>query len=742
MNATEIRDALCQQIAEASASKAYLINGPTLVGKTWILKELSSALDRSDSELALYVCCQQSMVGFEPLIQAVEKLAERRNWSRSKQGIFYGKTLAKAGAGIIGWGINKLYPNSISRAEIDAIIGVLEKLSTSGDAIVASTFPRSETSKMLQLLEKAIDRSGKRLAILVDRVEELAAPGIRLLQALVESEIKCCTVVIAANNESQSISARADIAELMNVLGRRGHGIYDVVGYQPKDLIELRWANGYATSKDEAREAYEYSICGRIGLLLGWLEAPEPTLAHLRSDANRLRAHFKLEYDKLPEEGRTLVKCLAAVFPAVLTVHQAAVCLGCAPAELEQRLKPVLSVFGVLAGSQLVLRNLHVLYFVASAIEPAYVVVARDDLAAKLQALSATGHLQDQSVAVPQLPRATQTMDVAALLSSANDDLRRGATSAAISRIRAWKAWPCEVTPLDSAKLLKLEADALGQLGDYSEAIARLQEIPPHSLPRAEVALDLGEKYLRIGEHQKALESFREARRSAEIGREANLWVKASSRTQTARNDIRSLPPSRKLIDALERVCNTNTEVTESVKCHALRTIARTLALIPGNADVAISRALTALDIARSGTKSIRDEGNCLYAVADAYRHASRRDLAYQMYENGRTVATRTGNFDLEVYCLLGIAANSIHASDAIKLETAIRELGMISRVGSDEHIVFRLFTFVLHKMQHVPTSEAPAVVSSRPWTRDLLDAARVDGPDRGRGIAAVRITL
>lgn len=682
------------------------------------------------------------MVGFEPLIQAVEALAERRNWTRGKQGLFYGKTLAKAGTGVIAWGVNKLFPNSVSKAEIDSVIGVIEKLSASGDASATSEFPRSETSKMLQLLRRTITRSGKHLILFVDRIEELPAPGIRLLQALVEAGISNCTIVISANNESQSISVRSDIAELMNVLRRRGHGIYEVAGYLPKDLIELRWANGYATSKEMAKTAYEFSLDGRIGLLLGWLEAPEPTLAHLQDDANRLKAHFKLEYDRLPEDGRTLVKCLAAVFPDALTAQQAAACLACAPGELEQRLKPVLSVFAVLAGSLLVLRNLHVLYFVASTIEPMYVVVSRDDLAAKLQAPAPSSQPQGQLVAVPQLPGAIQTMDVSSLLSSAKEDLRRGASSAAISRIRAWKAWPHECALLDEANLLKLEADALGQLGDYSEAIARLQAIPAQSLPRAEIAIELGEKYLRFGDHERALASFREARRSAESEGEINLWVKASSRTQTARNDMRSLPPSRKLIDALEQVLNANPHITDVVRCHALRTIARTLALVPGNAEAAISHALTALDIAKNRTKSLRDEGNCLYAVADAYRHASRRTLAYEAYNDARAIATNTGNFDLEVYCLLGTAANSIHAQDITKLETSLSELGQVSRVGSDEHIFFRLFTFVLRTMQLVPPGETPAVASSRPWTRDLLDAARADGPDIGRRIAAVRITL
>ena len=91
---------------------------------------------------------------------------------------------------------------------------------------------------------------------------------------------------------------------------------------------------------------------------------------------------------------------------------------------------------------------------------------------------------------------------------------------------------------------------------------------------------------------------------------------------------------------------------------------------------------------------------------------------------------------------MLGAAANAIHAQDATNLETALGNLGAISRVGSDEHVIFRLFAFVLHKMKLVPVSETPGVAISRPWTRDLLEAARVDGPDRGRQIAAVRITL
>ena len=742
MNANEIRDALFQQIDESFSPRAYLINGPTLIGKTWILEKWSLAFAQSDSALSLCVCCQQSMVGFEPLIQAVEALDQRQNWSRNKQGRFYVKTLAEAGTGILAWGVNKLYPSAVSRAEIDEVVGVIKRLIVSGNSTVASEFPRSETSKMLQLLDKTIARSGKRLVLLVDRVEELPVPGIRLLQALVEQGVKGCTVVISANNESQAINVRSDISDLMTVLIRRGQGVYNVAGYSPKELIDMRWANGHATSKEEANRAYEFSINGRIGLLLGWLDASQPTLANLKSDADRLRAHFRLEYDKLPEEGRTLVKCLAAVFPGALTVHHAAVCLGCTVTELEQRLKPVLSVFAVLGGDQIVLRSLHVLYFVASDVAHAYVVAAREEFAAKLHALAQTGQLQGPLEAVPQIPFAIQTMDVSSLLLSAQDDLRRGASAAAISRIRAWNAWGPKVALLEAAKLLKIEADALGQLGDYSEAIAKLNEIPAHSLPRAEVAIDLGEKYLRSGEYDRALESFREARRAAEANREVNLWVKAVARTQTARNDMRSKPPSRGLIDTLERVCNANSSVTDVVKCHALRTIARTLALIPGNAEAAVSRALAALEIAQNKTKSIRDQGNCFYALGDAYRHASETSRADDAYYRAHAIASETGNFDLELYCLLGIAANAIHAQNIMNLETALEKLGAIARAGTDEHVIYRLFTFVLNKMRLLPLSETPRVVISRPWTRDLLDAARVDGHDRGRRIAAVRITL
>lgn len=686
------------------------------------------------------------MVGFEPLLDAVEKLALRKNWARKNQGFVYGKILAKASSRLVTSCINKIYPNAVSQSDIEGIIKVLEELTTSGDLSNLSAFPRSEVSKLLQITEKAVKAAGRRLVLFIDRVEELPAPGIRLLQALVEKGIGNCAVVISANTESQSLSTRADMAELMNVLRRRGQGKYEVTGYSAKGLIELRWANGYYTSPEQAKAAYDFSLDGRIGLLTDWLGSEAPLLADLQGSADRLKAHFQIEYDRLTDEGRTLVKCLAAVFPNALTVQQAALCLQCSTGDLEQRLKPVLRVFAVLGSGQLVLRSLHVLYFVRSAVEPTFVGLARDELAAKLAAPAAVGQLQVQhSATIPlAVPLALLSMDVTSLLSHAKDDLRRGASSAAMNRIEAWKAWSPTLAPLDEAHLLRLEADALGQLGDYARAIAKLKEIPAHSIPPAEISIELGEKYLRSSEHALALSSFRDARRMAVYESDVAVWIKAMARTLSARNDTRVLPPSKLLVDVLENALKTSSQVADVVRCHALRSIARTLALIPGNEDEAIRQAQAAVNIAQSETKSIRDEGNSLYALADAYRHAAMHAKANDAYERAADIATRTGNYDLELYCLLGSSANAIQASNTTELEEKLIHLGKLSRSGSDEFVIYRLFAFVLQRLKLTPTrvDDATFVVSSRPWTRDLLNAAREDGPNRGGRIAAVRIIL
>lgn len=734
-----------RRVLGATEKGAFLIEGPSLVGKTWLLEELLENFRRFDSRKPFVhsFVCTSSHAGYEPVLDAIEALSKRSNWSAKKKAIFFGINYSGTAMTFLGGIARKVFPDAIPKEALEKIRTSLDSFANrQADRGASVEFPRSECSKIAILLNEVISKSGRSLVMLVDRLEELPTPGIKLIQMLVETSPDSVVLVAATNSESSLYSSRQDVRELMNSFRRIGGAVYSLGGYSVEELRLIRSFNGFATSLEMAERAHEYSRGGIIGLLKDWLNSADENNDILKPAADQMVAHYSIQYGRLNDAAKNLVKVLGAVYPNGLSLAVAASCLECKLGEIESKTQGVLRTFAILSGGNLVLANTHVRHFLGVDVGAAFVEAAYTDLASRLghdasQALP-SGTQQLENLAA-MMPLSVQAMDVRTLLGEVQEDLARGAHGTAMSRMQAWRAWRHRtMTPDEEADLLLLEADALGQVGAYREAIERLDQVPAGSRREVDAAVSIGEKYWRVGLQTVALRRLAIARRKARKTGRADAWLKAAMRTVAVKNEMREGVPSALLVEKLIEHCADNPTVPPREQCHVYRTAARTLALIPSKHAVAEQYASRALELASNQTKSLRDEGNARYALADVLRHQGREDNAIIEYEKARDIAADAGNYDLELYALLGVAACAIKRNDLEKLREAVGDLFAVCNDSqSPEAKIIGLFELTLKRLQgeQIPFVDPAASVSGRPWTIRLLKVLSVSGEK----LAAIR---
>ena len=714
-----------------------LIEGPTLVGKTRLLEDIKANLSsRKIGDVFIdFIACSQSHAGYEPILDSVEKLSKRENWAPTKRAGRIARVTGIHALTALGGVFRRFFPDAVPKEVLESLRSGLDSIINDQKNTSASVeFPRSEKSKLVNVLRDVIEKSGRRLVLFVHRLEELPTPGIKLLQFIAETAPNNVVIVLAANTESTAYSERQDIRELTNTCKKSGKdAIWKIEGYLPTSLAEIKRDNGYATSLEAATQAYEFSLGGRIGLVAPWLNSAEDSISHLKPEADRLAAHYAIEYDRLSDQHKNLIKCLAAAYPSGLSLHQVAVSLDCSVANLDERLRNV-HLFSDISNQTVTLKNKHILYFIRSSTPGAIVQAPYDELQNKIRGIclpdSTVGVSDTTAPRVPPtpLPQCLPAMDSSTVLLRAREFLARGASKAAINHLEAWRVWR-DSSDNDSetdAEILLLEADAYGQLGAYQPAIERLREMPPVTGLSVENSLSLGEKYYRVGCHKEALGSFDRARRESRRHTQVDSWVKAVARTLSVRNELSSGRRSRLLGNCLATMLRKNSSsIKPRTQSLAYRALARTYALSSGYQDIAIDCANRALDIALQTTKSDRDEGNARYALADVYRHSGQIDKALGEYELACEIGTRTENYDLRLYAMLGKAACFLKIYDCRQLSevlSVLKELVAAKEQMPEYKIVnlFRLTEQRLSKASYNDESVNSIAVVGRPWTSEL----------------------
>lgn len=727
MDLTAAKQKLTDKLA-VTESGTFLIEGATLIGKTHLLEYAQSNLKADAEALVVSITCSQSHAGYEPVLDSIEKLSRRENWSPAKRAGRIAKlTGVHIGTGIAGV-FRRFFPDAIPKETLDAVRnGLDDVIKANNQGAPALDFPRSEKSKIAKMLSDVIEKSGRRLILFVDRLDELPTPGIQLLQFITETGPDKVTLVLAANSESAAYYERQDIRELTNTCKTRGgHFVWTLEGYSPDVLRNMRQSNGYQTSLDEARDAFEFSLSGRIGLVHTWLTSAENNVAQLKPHADQLAAHYAIQYERLGEKSKTLVKCLAAAYPHGLPFQLVSLCLDCSVSELDNRIRNV-QAFVDVSNDTVTLKNKHILYFFTNSM-PGAAAIAKacyEELGRKLSDGTAEKPLLPNTQALI-LPMSLPHMDRQTVVSTAQDYLARGASQAAIAQLDAWRAWKKSSAKEDielHAETLLLEADAYGQLGAYQRAIDLLKTIPPVTSLNIETSISLGEKLYRIGAHDDALKYFSHARReSRRVGR-CTDWLRATARTLSVKNELGCAASSRRLANCLASQMAHAEAADSRTNSLAYRALARTWALSPARTGDAYDAARKALEIAHTQTMSKRDEGNARYAIADVLRHQGKIAEALEEYDIAYRLGSETKNYDLKLYAMLGKAA--IHISLA-SVDELLRILAVLEdlpvKPDSPEKVILELFQQTANKLKNadVIICDNYFGVQGRPWTKQL----------------------
>jgi len=725
---TELAKALATE-----AKGAFLISGPTMVGKSWLIDELYSYLGKVNKRGAfvLQFRCSSGHTGYEPVLDAIDLLAKRENWSAKKQAIFLGIKYSGKIAGVVGGVARKVFPDAISKEALEELKKSLDEFAKRQPEKVATLeFPRSESSKISGFLDAVIKKSGRPLVILIDRLEELPTPGIKLLQMLVDTKPADVSLVVSVSSESSAFLARPDVRELVNSFRRIGGREFPLSGYSADELRSMRILNGFDTTAERAEKAFEYSLQGRFGLIKDWLNSSDENNDILKPAADQLVAHYAIQYGRLSDPEKTLVKFLGAVYPRGVDAAVVTICLNCTMAEVESKVQGLLGPFAVLSNRDMVLANAHVQHFLSTSVGSFAVQAAYTDVSTRI--LPAVAGAAPQANA-PLIPLSVQAMNAETLVREVREDLLRGAHESALSRLRAWRGWNQQGGGVDEeADLLLLEADALGQTGAYREAIQVLSRFPVGSTRDVDAAVSIGEKYWRLGEQNVALRSYAQARQKAQAAGRQDAWMKAATRTVAVKNEMRDGVPSVRLVLKLADYCDAQqAAIPDRDRCLVYRTAARTLALVPTRRQDAERYARLALEISLNRTKSARDEGNSRYALGDVLRHSGRDDEANVEFEAAMRIAERTGNFDLKLYCLLAMAACAVSGGNLQQLNSRLTALSEVcSDTESPESRIVGLFSLANSRLrgEEVPFVDPASSVSGRPWTTKLLKLLTTQG--------------
>lgn len=721
----------------------FYCTGPTLSGRTFVCDEIERGVESHTTwhpRMHRHMC-KQSDVGHEAVTNALKEFAGADRLTGSKL-----KAMVKK-----GWpGILKAGRAIASRAlpfvpsEVDLVIDQLASAFSGGDDEKLKAFPKSNVDVLIELLRTATEEASPNgVLLVVDALEDMPAPGVLLITALLRESIRGLAVVVMANSEAASTKQR-EHAVLTSLLQYKSPDtIIEIVGHNLSEIIDWKGRLGSVKlTPEQAAAAFGASLDGRSGLLAPWMMVSDVGPALIEREHRRLFGQLDLEYSGFAPKVQVAIEVLARCYPDPISTSDLAAEIGASREEMVAIRNQLVSSFVKDEGAGLRLKRMSVFDFVRQRVGPAA-------LSCSWRGTSDRSRIAGNRTELEMIAETTSDR-----LLTIDRDLRRGAVQVASERIEV----ALKLSGPDDAerpRLLILRADVHDQRGEYAEAMDCLNEAFVLS---SDAAVQLDAKWMmanaqfRLGNAAKSLKELHWMRKHVTGRTAVDISCKAVLRSVSA---LIELDKTRAAIRIAESAIDKKPKVSpsKSVDCHLTRTAARALVLSSNSQERAEGLANAALALARQGLGE-RAIGNCLYGLGDVYRHRNKYAAAEQAFHDALTYAAT--NFDLRLYCNLGLGAAAISALNDVALEESLAELSQLP-IADDgpEWEVAALFGRVLVALSNRrPASIAKFLQVNRPfsskrrWQKELLslvndaEALKIDASQFRHGISQIQIVL
>jgi len=639
----------------------YYCTGPALCGRTFICDHLSLATTapakwapRTHRHL-----CKQSDIGHEPITAALRKFAKEDGLSRSKL-----SRIAKDGIPGALRSVRAVanYYLPFVPSELDNVINTLA--SSLQDGVDTKAFPQASVDILIGLLKLAVlDAETKEILLIIDSLEEMPEPGVLLISALLQEPIPGLTVVVTVNSESAATQQKEHQILRARLQYKSPRSIIEIVGHTCEEICEWKQRIGGSTiNKMDGELAYTVSLSGRSGLLAPWVESNEVGPSLIEAECARLYGQLDIEYSQATDKNRLAIIVLAQCYPDYVPLDELANSIGVSKEEV-LRIRDQLAgsfVDDTMSGIGLKRRSVFDFIFQRAG-------------AAALACNWSTRNIQHSAN-----PENGVQMNAAIdhRLGVIEHDLKRGATQAAYERIDVTLKLGLE---LGSARptLLRHLADVHDQRGEYGKAIECVNEalaLNPVEDELQELRLALATLQFRVGKGRQSLSTLNAVRKRAAASGSTDSFFYAVLRSISVLIEMdKTLTAVNVSRTAILR--RNETPPGEKVDSHLRRIAARALALSPETRDVAKNLAAEAYAIAKRSLGE-RAEGNCLYCLGDVYRHCKDAEKAKSFYEQALKIAG--SNFDLILYCYLGLAALALSSDRDEDLRLVLIEVSQL----------------------------------------------------------------
>ena len=628
--------------------------------------------------------------------------------------------------------------DAVKKETIEALVSSLKNATAKSTSEPLASFPQSDASKIVESLEDIVKKSGRPIVLLIDRVEELSTPGVRLLQFIGECSPSRIVAVIAINSECVGFGSRPDLRELIAVVQRDSlNRIVKIDGYSADDIRRIkRSRSGLDVGIIRSEQICQMALGGRAGLLDNWFSSNEDDPRLMLEPFERIRGRLHLDYAKLEPKHKQFVHLLVAVYPDGIPLDLAAGILGVRPSEMEDVRRNFLGSLVREIADGYSLSNGFVARDLLIHVGKAHIVATVKDFAKP----DVTRNISAQPSLLGGLRVVGEGVleESAQVIEQCQQELTRGATMAAYERADFWLKANADIEQSSDvvAKMMWVLADAYGQLGDYEKAINQLDEaLSRVASPnvRTLICLSKAEKLLRQGHLRHALSVYARLLREAALARDSEGYLRTAVGLVSTLNDCGRHRMAWRICELALREMKELT-VDNRIQCKVLRTAARTRVLLEEQDSLeAVNLAKEAVAVIGGSNTVRRDRGNAQYAMAEVYRHKGLYDSANQNYASAIDIARDTANADLLLYCLLGLIALKISADDIDGLDEAMKTSDLLSLAsGRPELAVVRTFQSVVerklgHKAPYGVLAAEVNLAYGRPWMRDLEAAMSVE---------------
>lgn len=700
-----------QELAATRPASVFYVLGASLSGRTYVCKRLErlSTKNPSWAPLTHIYTCKASDLGHEILTESMKEVLKRVGWRRKLSSALEENWPAIAKG--LGRLAGKFVPE-ISK-ELDEVIEQITSYVKAENNKDLKSFPQTDVNKILGLLKNCITKvGGDGVMIIVDDIEFLSVPGLQLLESLLQNPCNGLTVVITANEDNSSLHQKGH-RRLQAMLQKKSpETVVAIIGHSVQEIALWKLEqSGVRLSDAEAEKAYTSSVHGRSGLLFPWITSAARGADRIELEAARLYGQLEMEFNEFDPKTQRAVEILSRAYPEYVSLKVLADLIELPLDDvigLSDRLR---SGFAKAGPAGLALKRFAVLQYVYDRLGPAVLSVG---------------------AAVPNVAYSAQStgnvmiaFSIDSRLETISQDLRRGAIEQAHEHIRAALLLNDGLAGENKVRLLQQLAEVHEQQGEYRVALQHLSEaanIAENRSERCRIEIAVAENHFRLGETSQSLKKFNKVRKdSADLG-ERDIWFKAMLRSVAVSVERDKPSAAIRLMESTLKLCEAE-EPPPRVKCHLQRTAARAMVLRAQFRNHAQELAKDALRIATDQIKEPRAVGNSLYAFGDVCRHAEQFDAAREYYR--LALGQSQSNFDLRVYCYLGIAATAISCQDDEALRSAIDELSTLPiESDSPESKAIKAFQNFLRVIENEADDTVGVTVANishiRQWQRGM----------------------